>query len=108
MLTDTILRDGKECTATLIRAQCQRLGEKCWLPDGSPLMAKAQGCLNTPENVRPIVFSPVYACTLFGWAAPFEERIDDDADPTQPCGNCPKYKPLQSGISLTETVTMKG
>ncbi len=108
MLTDTILRDGKECTATLIRAQCQRLGEKCLLPDGSPLMAKAQGCKNTPEDMRPIVFTPVWGCSLFGWAAPFADEIQDETDPTTPCGNCPKYKPLQSGISPAQTVTMKG
>ena len=108
MLTDTVIRDGHECTATLIRPQCQRLGEKCLLPDGSPLMAKAQGCKNTPDNIRPIVFTPVYACSLFGWAAPFESVIEDPADPTQPCGNCPKYIPLQSGISPSEPATMKG
>lgn len=106
-LTDTITRDGSACEVRLIREQCDKLGPKQFSRDGSPLMAKAQGCRNTPENIRPIIFTPVYACSLFRLAAPFASEIEDELEPARPCGDCGKYIRLQSGNGLDQTPTIE-
>lgn len=107
MITDTILRDGIETEVRLIRAACRYLGAKRRLADGSPLLAKSQGCLNTPEDIRPVVFTPVYNCQLFERCCPFEAVMEDASEPAKPCGNCDKFSRLQSGISPTQPPTMK-
>jgi len=76
----------------LLRPLCQHLGAKKCLPTGEPLMAKAQGCKNTPENRRPVIFTPVYECAVYRRAAPFAQSIEDDFPP-HPCYGCKEYQP---------------
>ena len=90
MIADIALHDGAE-VEVLVPAPCRLVRKKMRMPDGSPRWAKEQGCQNTPENVRPIIFTPVYECDRFGRCAPFAAKIEDEMDPTCPCRNCDHY-----------------
>lgn len=84
--------DGREVQVRTLRRRCQHLGDKKYLPTGEPLMAKAQGCKNKPENRRPVIFTPVYKCAVYRRAAPFAQSIEDDFPP-HPCYGCKEYQP---------------
>lgn len=90
-MSDTLLRDGEPILVRTLRPPCMYVGNKRLHRDGSPKMAKAQGCQNTPENQRPIIFTPTYDCAIFGKCAPFSAKIEDDADRTRPCYECRRY-----------------
>ena len=91
-INDTIIRDGEPVQVRTLRPPCVYLGPKRFHRDGSPKMAKAQGCKNTPENRRPVIFTPVYECAVYRRAAPFAQSIEDDFPP-HPCYGCKEYQP---------------
>lgn len=90
-LSDTIIRDGMEQAAEVIRP-CGRLGSR------TELRAKT-ACQNTAE------YAPLYRCPIFRLCSPF--ALINDSELIQPCEGCPKFTSVQSGTAPSGAVKIE-
>ena len=78
MMRDTILRDGVESEAYLIRGQCRYLGDR--------KQVRVKACCNTAS-----VYLPVYGCQKHRLASPFG-IVENDGNLIHSCQTCPDFQ----------------